>query len=121
MNLPYRCLSCSHEASDFASACPACGFPADLLAAAGDVQLRINLQELRIIAEWASGWVRQYPAEHPARAALACILDRLEAQRPAESAPLTLRRASSLHPGAVMWEAEGERLPAVLYPRRTIS
>lgn len=89
-----RCTDCAaefaaEEVPDDARGCPACGtdsVPCDI---AQDVTLKINWHELRILTIWASNWAqKKCPAD--AQRTLASILRRLDGQRPAEFAALTL-------------------------------
>lgn len=82
-----RCLTCRSEFSDDEvhghNACPSCGSPGVPMSIAGDITVRINVHELRILTMWATGYASHLRnGGDDARAALRSVIRELGKQCP---------------------------------------
>ena len=89
-----RCTDCRCEFTDEeledVTECPKCGSKGVPMIIAEDVEIKINLHELRILTIWASNWAEQAISDDQGTRTLNGILNALRPQLP-EGTPLTMK------------------------------
>lgn len=83
-----RCILCESEFTDIeiegVSCCPNCGDDSVPCSIDQDITVKINWQELRILAVWATNWAELHCGARD-QDCISKIVDRLKLQKPNES------------------------------------
>lgn len=114
-----RCVQCDASFTEVeiagAQACPRCGSSAVPLDPKKDIELKINILELRILTIWADWWAKD-KCTIGAQKTLSAIIERLSKQLP--NSPLTfaaeIRKIQEVFPNTELISSSGE----VLIPKK---